>query len=335
VSRIIGRLAVLALAAAAVLGTVVDHLGLTTTTPIAQLLALRGLIGLASVGLALLLGLVVALRRAQRPGRPAAAVLLVVVLAVTGAIHVGTVAARGVVDSVPTTPATTPGSLTVLTLNTLDGASAPEAVADAVFEVAADVVVLPETPESTAQLVADLLGARAMPMQVFTDDPGFRHRATSMLVSEGLGEYAATSAPEGEGFLRVDPVTGTGPALVAVHARRPGQGSAQGWVSALERAVTTCRQTPGVVVAGDFNATLDHGPMRRLGRCGDAAAAGGLMGAGAFGTWHAAIPALLGAPIDHVLVDEERWEVSEVGVAEIGASDHRAVLARLVPRVAG
>lgn len=333
-SRVIGWLLVLVLAASAVLGTVADHLGLTTTPPFAQLLAFRGVIGVGSLALALVLALIGS-RGRRRRGRRAAVTFLAVVLLVTGLVHIGTLTSRGVVNAAPLTPGRDPATTTVLSLNTLDGASSPEAVADAALAADADVLALPETPVATARLVADLLAGRGMPMQVFTDDYGFRHRATSLLVRDSLGEYAATSEPTGEGFVRAEPTDGAGPTLVAVHVRRLGQVSAQDWAAGLERAVQTCRSTPGAVVAGDFNATLDHGPMRRLGRCVDAAAAGGPAGAGAYGTWHAAIPALLGAPIDHVLADGERWTVTEVGVVDVGDSDHRAVLARLAPRSGG
>ncbi|QGN51015.1 endonuclease/exonuclease/phosphatase family protein [Micromonospora sp. WMMD558] len=82
------------------------------------------------------------------------------------------------------------------------------------------------------------------------------------------------------------------------------------------------------ILAGDFNATLDHGPLRALLDTGyvDAAEAAG---AGLTGTWGPydgdPIPPVT---IDHVLVDR-RIAVRGVSVHPVRGSDHRAVLAVL------
>ena len=55
--------------------------------------------------------------------------------------------------------------------------------------------------------------------------------------------------------------------------------------------------------------------------------------AAALGTWPASVPALLAAPIDHVLVDGRAWRVVGFDVLQrTGGSDHRPVLATLEPR---
>jgi endonuclease/exonuclease/phosphatase (EEP) superfamily protein YafD len=84
------------------------------------------------------------------------------------------------------------------------------------------------------------------------------------------------------------------------------------------------------VLAGDFNATLDHALLRRLLDTGyrDAAAT---VGAGLVGTWGPydgdPIPPVV---IDHVLADR-RVGVVAVSVHRVPGSDHRAVLASLTP----
>lgn len=330
VSRVLGWLVALGLALVALLGVILDGLGLTTTAPFAHVLAFRGVLGLASISLAVLLLLLAA----PRPGggRPGgAAIFLGLTLLVTGLVHAGTVVSRGVQNEAPTAAHEADGLVTVLALNTLDGAASPEDVAEVAAALGVDVLALPETPVESARLVAELLAERGTTMQVFADDHGRRHRATALLVSESLGRYQQVENPGGEGMVRVESVDGSAPPLVAVHVRRPGQGTMSAWVHGLRTAVASCRETPGAVVAGDFNATLDHGPMRSLGPCVDAAAAAGFHGSGAYGTWHTALPALMGAPIDHVLADGGYWSVAEATVAAIGSSDHRAVLARLQP----
>ncbi len=86
---------------------------------------------------------------------------------------------------------------------------------------------------------------------------------------------------------------------------------------------------PPRIVAGDFNATLDHKPLRALIARGyrDAAA---VDGAGLMGTWGAygRGPSLPPVTIDHVLVDR-RIGVRDVTIHGVASTDHRAVLASL------
>ncbi len=86
---------------------------------------------------------------------------------------------------------------------------------------------------------------------------------------------------------------------------------------------------PTRVLLGDFNATLDHKPLRALIADGYRDAAG-TSGAGLIGTWGPytgrPIPAVA---IDHVLVDR-RIGVRTVTVHRLPHSDHRAIVAALV-----
>jgi endonuclease/exonuclease/phosphatase family metal-dependent hydrolase len=81
------------------------------------------------------------------------------------------------------------------------------------------------------------------------------------------------------------------------------------------------------ILAGDFNASLDHAAMRRLLDRGykDAAAQ---VGAGLIPTWpsNKRIPPII--TIDHVLVDH-RVGVKAVSVHDVPGTDHRAVFAEL------
>ncbi|WP_082310582.1 endonuclease/exonuclease/phosphatase family protein [Nonomuraea sp. SBT364] len=81
------------------------------------------------------------------------------------------------------------------------------------------------------------------------------------------------------------------------------------------------------ILAGDFNATLDHAPMRRLLARGYKDAAD-QVGAGLIPTWptNRRIPPII--TIDHVLVDE-RVGVRAVSVHDVPGTDHRAVFAEL------
>ncbi|MGW0483646.1 endonuclease/exonuclease/phosphatase family protein [Nonomuraea sp. NPDC003214] len=81
------------------------------------------------------------------------------------------------------------------------------------------------------------------------------------------------------------------------------------------------------ILAGDFNASLDHAPMRRLLARGYKDAAD-QVGAGLIPTWPAnrRMPPII--TIDHVLVDE-RVGVRAVSVHDVPGTDHRAVFAEL------
>ncbi|MEV6601897.1 endonuclease/exonuclease/phosphatase family protein [Actinoplanes sp. NPDC051346] len=83
------------------------------------------------------------------------------------------------------------------------------------------------------------------------------------------------------------------------------------------------------ILLGDFNATLDHQPLRELIDSGyrDAADA---TGNGLIGTWGPYDGDLIPpVTIDHVLVDN-RLGVTDADVHDIDGSDHRAIIAEVV-----
>jgi endonuclease/exonuclease/phosphatase (EEP) superfamily protein YafD len=105
------------------------------------------------------------------------------------------------------------------------------------------------------------------------------------------------------------------------------------WRGDLENEPRADPTSTARILMGDFNSTLDHGPLRTLISHGyrDAADADG---AGLIGTWGPydgdPIPPVT---IDHVLVDR-RIGVRDVQVHRLPGSDHRAVLASLIVPVA-
>ncbi|HEX3788528.1 MAG TPA: endonuclease/exonuclease/phosphatase family protein [Pseudonocardiaceae bacterium] len=114
--------------------------------------------------------------------------------------------------------------------------------------------------------------------------------------------------------------------VVAVHPIPPTT-SATTWRAELAGLPAPVADGPVRVLAGDFNATLDHAAFRRLLRLGyqDAAACRGL---GLRPTWPgAAFPPPV--TLDHVLVDR-RAVVTACRIFDVPGSDHRAVYAELV-----
>ena len=124
---------------------------------------------------------------------------------------------------------------------------------------------------------------------------------------------------------------GTGPdvEVTAVHAAPPATSPA-----AVRRWTADLAALPGPdpavlrVLAGDFNATLDHAALRAVLRRGwtEAALATGRGGAWTWRPLRSPFPRL---GLDHVLVDP-RIAVADVRFTHVRGSDHRAVVADLV-----
>lgn len=293
-------------------------------------------LGLLVLGTAVLL---VPRVRRSRVGAVSAGVLLA-----GAAAQVGVLADRGWDGDV--TGAREDGDVVVLAFNTL-GVVTSEDLAPLVLEHDADVVVLPETLPATARATAALLEDAGRPTWVFGRSTGSDPvSSTALLVRTDLGRYEVTAElPTVLGGFRADPVpgdlapargsraatAGRSPLVVAAHPTAPFSLAAMDdWRRETSLVARTCDGTPGIVVAGDLNATLDHPGLRDLGSCVDAAQSAG---AAALGTWPAGMPSWLSTPIDHVLVDPDVWEVVGFDVlGAVGGSDHRPVVAHLRPR---
>ena len=116
--------------------------------------------------------------------------------------------------------------------------------------------------------------------------------------------------------------------VVAVHPRAPLRRSAMAaWKHDL-RALPPA--TPRTVLAGDFNASMDHRELRRLLDTGYRVAAE-QAGTGLVPTWRGSRRWLLPVTIDHVLVGSG-IAVGDAGVHDLPPSDHDAVTAELVVR---
>ncbi|MEV4514811.1 endonuclease/exonuclease/phosphatase family protein [Dactylosporangium sp. NPDC049525] len=134
-------------------------------------------------------------------------------------------------------------------------------------------------------------------------------------------------------------VPDAGPVLVeSAHPCAPRRRQTACWAQNLAAQPPAGGAVPRVLL-GDFNATLDHGPLRRLLRTGyrDAAA---VRGRGLAPTWPfqrqpLLLPLVPWVTIDHVLADR-RIGIGDVGTRVVPGSDHRAVFAELLlPTVYG
>jgi len=334
IRRILAAAITLALAALLLVACWPQLLGLEQTMGVVQLVALRGIAALVAVLAAVLLTLFALLSLRARRFFAGLAVLLLIFAVVS----TGVLAIRGFGGGAFQT--TADGDLVVLSWNTLGDAPGAEAIASLALENETDVVALPETSHEAGERVRVLMENAGRPMQLLEKryDTVSKARSTVLLVSTALAEYRIDeevgSTPTLPSVVAV-PVDGSGPTLVAAHPVAPVPGEMENWRDGLAWLAARCDDPDAdVIVAGDLNSTIDHwarfGSDVGLASCRDAARA---VGAAALGTWPTLMPAVLAAPIDHVLATDA-WEPIGFRVVESqdgAGSDHRPILAQLRP----
>lgn len=312
------RVPVLAASAVVPIGAalllVPDLAGLDVRTPFAQLVAFRpALLAVTAALLAVPLTVLLVTRRALP--------LVVGVLAVL-LLAAGTLPAR----AVATTPTGDGPVLTVLAVNVYEGRADVEQVAALIAAEQPDLVSVPEAGPRFRALLAPLvepLGYRSYG----STESGPDVSGVSALAAARLGDLTAgvdDGTPEPSVVL-------TGGALgelrfVAFHSAAPTPRGLPQWVADQAHVATWCAGPTPAVVAGDFNAGLDHSPFRAgTAGCGDAAEQAG---AGLVGTWPSGVPRPIGTQIDHV-VATDGITAESFTVHDVAGSDHRAVVARL------
>ena len=333
-SRFLAAAVILVVGACLVIALWPQVFGLATAPVVAQVVSLRGLA--VAVALVLVLGLTLVALIAPAARRFAAS--LAIALLAFALVSTAVLATRGFGG--PGFESAADNDVTVLSWNTLGDAPGAAAIADLALETGAEIVVLPETTNALGLQIADLMAASGSTMSVFTTayDEISKARSTTLLVSAELGEYESDSTLKTTAVLPTvvaTPVDGTGPTIIAVHPVAPIPGEMQHWRDDLQWLASAC--TGGnVIMAGDVNSTLDHysglaaSDGAAIGDCLDGADA---TGNAAVGTWPAALPALLGAPIDHVMATAN-WRFTGFRVIQSHdgfGSDHRPVLAQLSP----
>lgn len=316
------RRAVATLPVAGAVGVILlpDRLfGLDRWTPFAQLVSFRPHL-LAVASTIVVVALLVVLLRRRRPG-PLLAGCLVVVL-----VGIGTVVPRTFADAVPVTGR----PLSVVALNVLDGGADPAELARLVGAERPDVVALTEAGEVFRSRLAPLLGPLGYRWTGTSSDPRERDIDNAVAgVAAGLGDVSATVIDRGT-FPSLE-LTGGGLGelrLVVIHAAAPVPRLVAQWRSELAGLRRWCSAPAApTVVVGDFNATLDHSPLRAGSRgCSDVADE---RGAGLVPTWApSARWRAWGPQIDHVLTTGG-IRAESFSVRTVPGTDHGAVVARL------
>jgi endonuclease/exonuclease/phosphatase (EEP) superfamily protein YafD len=226
-------------------------------------------------------------------------------------------------------PAPAKTSLCLLTVNALGGAADPAEILRTVLRHDVDVLAVQElTPRMVRRLAAAGL-AQWLPFSHLDPRPG----------SPGTGLWARwplTPLPPVLGLTaatpraRINPPGGRPVTLTAVHPMAPTHGHAGIW----QRELALIRQALAAVdgpqvVAGDFNASRDHGPFRDLLAAGflDCADSSQRRSWPGF-TWPADGRLLPVMRLDHVLVSRPAT-VRMTRAIRVSRTDHHGVLATI------
>ncbi|MCW2743127.1 MAG: Metal-dependent hydrolase [Blastococcus sp.] len=219
----------------------------------------------------------------------------------------------------------------IATVSLRRGLVAAAPVLDLVRRHDVDVLAVQElTPRAEAALQAAGLGDLLPSAHVLPARPGSPEAASGAIWTRlALRSRATTPGVFEQPTARLAAACGTEFEVTSVHTLPPATSPAavRGWTADL-----AALPDPGPevlrVLAGDFNATLDHAAFRSVLRRGytDAARAAGRALAWTWRPLHLRFPRLT---LDHVLVDP-RIAVAGVELAAVRGSDHRAVVAELV-----
>jgi endonuclease/exonuclease/phosphatase (EEP) superfamily protein YafD len=219
--------------------------------------------------------------------------------------------------------------LRVLTANLLAGRASAEAVTGLARHTRADVLLVQElTGEAAGRLDQAGLGG-LLPHRVTQQVPG---RAVGSIYARYPLRSASLAAPSPAArcAARLDLPSGQSAELACIHAAPPkppwSPAATARWRSQLA-ALPGPGDSPSIL-AGDFNATLDHAQFRQLLRSGWADAAS-QAGHGLSPTWGprpGRHPALL--TIDHILASPG-CAVLATSTTRLPGTDHRALYAEL------
>ena len=222
-------------------------------------------------------------------------------------------------------PGRTPGvrPLTIMSANCLKGRVDPEALVALVREVRPDVQAIQEQNRGFMGRLERAGLLELLPHRVLA--PGGRHADAGLLSVHPLQRMDAGFPTEFVAARMTLPDGSTVP-LVSVHPIPPvGRPRTRSWAANLRTLPAPDGAFLDGIVAGDFNATLDHPEFRAVLARGwrDAAAA---RGAGLRPTWGGY--GVLRLTIDHVLV-APGVRVQGYRIDPLAGSDHRAITATL------
>jgi endonuclease/exonuclease/phosphatase (EEP) superfamily protein YafD len=230
-------------------------------------------------------------------------------------------------------PPTTGGPyLRVMTVNMLIGGADPAAIVNLVRDNRVELLAVQELTTQGQRALDDAGLADLLPHRVSYLEPAVTGIFSRFRLDDGGVRILRSDFGQATATLRVP---GAAPVAVeSVHTCAPIDATAgEYWAADLADQTPATVDGPARLLLGDFNATLDHAPLRRLIATGYRDAAD-VTGAGLSPTWpyDDSWPygdrRLPGVTIDHVLADR-RIGIAAYRVYPVPGSDHRAVYAEL------
>lgn len=214
--------------------------------------------------------------------------------------------------------------LTVMTVNVLGGAADPREVVREASNRSVDLIALVEVTPDNVQVMDAAGFADLFPYRAGTPRAGVA--GTMLLSRTPLTNPTALDTSFVSVAADVE-VGGETIRAIAVHPRAP-VGAAEDWRT--DHAVIAEAAADADLVMGDFNATVDHAPMKRLRDLGLRSSAEAA-NTGWWPTWP--MNGKYGSPIplvqiDHVLV-ARKVAALDTEILEIDGTDHAAVVAEL------
>ena len=221
--------------------------------------------------------------------------------------------------------------LRIATVSLRKGLTSPTPVVDLVRRLDIDVLSVQElTPRAEAGLYAAGIAGLLPWAEVIPARPGAVESASGAVWSRlPVKEAGAVPGSFEQPTVLVAVDGGPDVELTAVHTTPPARSPRDVRIWAADLAALPAPD-PSVlrVLAGDFNATLDHAALRAVLRAGWADAAQ-RVGRGLAWTWRPLRAPWPRLAIDHVMIDP-RIAVAAVDLVHVPGSDHRALVVDLV-----
>ncbi len=224
-------------------------------------------------------------------------------------------------------PAAAGARLRVMAANLYLGQADARTIVNLVREHQVDVLTLPELTPTAVSALDDAGLAEVLPFRMFDERPGgdgsgiagkFPLRKLILMDETVLGQPSVVVDLPGRDDVQ----------LTAVHVQPPlYDEDVPTWRADLAGLPGATPDKRVQILAGDFNATLDHAPFRDLVDRGYADAAEET-GEGLDHTW-SSLPTGPPLTIDHIVVDA-RCAISSYAVYDVPGSDHNAIVAEVV-----
>ncbi|OLF07982.1 hypothetical protein BU204_34875 [Actinophytocola xanthii] len=215
----------------------------------------------------------------------------------------------------------------IMAVNLFLGRADARTVADLVRTQEVDVLVLPELTEAAVSRLDDAGLRTLLPNRVF--DTGLGGEGTGIASSYPLRQVVLMDETTmSQPSVVVDLPVGEDVELTAVHVQ-PGvrPNTAGTWSDELGKLPSPVSRERARILAGDFNASMDHHAFRELVDRGyaDAAEETGQALTPTWSSWPIGPP----VTIDHVLADR-RCAIASYAVLDVPGTDHNAVLAEVI-----